>query len=298
MTTDRLLPCLSSIPVATRILYVDDGSKDNTWQVIDQLCKLHANVMGLRLSHNVGQQTATWAGMESCINDADAVICMDADLQDPPELIPELVKYWEEGNQVVCGIKTSSKENKFVYWLRSIYYKLIKSFSSIEQIEHFTGFGLYDRSFIEILKKLDDPTPFLRGIVAEFASPIKYVEYEQQQRRNGITHNNFYTLYDAAMLSFTSYTKIGMRIAVFLGLIFAFISFIIGIIYLIMKLIYWDRFYAGQAPTIIITSFMCSTILILLGFVGEYISSINQRVIHRPLVIEKDRINFKNKNGK
>lgn len=272
------------------LVFIDNCSTDNTINELREICKNNKNIKAILNAKNFGQFNSPYYAL--CQLDGDCVISLCCDFQDPVEMIPVFVKYWEEGNQVVCGIKTSSKENKFVYWLRSIYYKLIKTFSSIEQIEHFTGFGLYDSSFIKILKKLDDPTPFLRGIVAEFAFPIKYVEYQQNNRKYGKTHNNFYTLYDAAMLSFTSYTKVGMRLAVFLGLFFATISFIVGFIYLILKLIYWDRFYAGQAPTIIIISLMCSIILVILGFVGEYVSAINQRVMHRPLVIEKERINF------
>lgn len=163
---------------------------------------------------------------------------------------------------------------------------------TVNQIEHFTGFGLYDRSFVDVLRNLDDSTPFLRGIVAELGGKRKEVPYEQQKRRAGKTHNNLYTLYDAAMLSFTSYTKIGMRIAVFTGVFFSIISFLIGLIYLILKLIYWDRFVAGQAPTIIVVSMMCSVLLAFMGFLGEYIAAINTRMMHRPLVVEEERINF------
>ena len=162
----------------------------------------------------------------------------------------------------------------------------------MDQIEHFTGFGLYDKSFIEVLRQLKDPTPFIRGIVAELGGRRKEVPYEQPLRRAGKTHNNWYTLYDAAMLSVTSYTKAGMRIAVFAGLGMALISFLVGLVYLVMKLIYWDRFDAGQAPTIIIVSLMCSILLAFMGFLGEYISAINMRMMHRPLVVEEERINF------
>ena len=147
---------------------------------------------------------------------------MSADFQDPPELIPAFLEGWEEGNQIVCAVKTSSKENFIMYFFRSIYYKLIKKFSDVEQIEHFTGFGLYDKSFIEVLRKLDDPTPFLRGIVGELGGKRKEIPFEQPNRRAGKTHNNWYSLYDAAMLSFTSYTKISMRLAVFGGIFFLF----------------------------------------------------------------------------
>lgn len=275
------------------LMFIDNCSTDRTRELIRGLCNSNKKIKAIFNVKNFGQFNSPYYGM--CQLDGDCVITICCDFQDPVEMIPVFVKYWEEGYQVVCGIKTSSKENKFIYWLRSIYYKLIKKFSSVEQIEHFTGFGLYDKSFIEIMKRLNDPTPFLRGIVAEYAAKRKDVEYQQQKRKAGKTHNNFYTLYDAAMLSFTSYTKIGMRLAVFTGLFFSFISFLIGVIYLILKLVYWDRFVAGQAPTIIVVSMMCSIILVFLGILGEYILTMNQRIINRPLVIEEERINFKEK---
>ena len=179
-----------------------------------------------------------------------------------------------------------------MYRLRTVYYKLIKKFSTVDQIEHFTGFGLYDKSFVDVMRSLTDSTPFLRGIVAELGGKRKEVPYEQQKRRAGKTHNNWYSLYDAAMLSFTSYTKIGMRLAVFAGVVFAILSMLVGMVYLIMKLIYWDRFVAGQAPTIIVVSMMCSVLLAFMGFLGEYISAINARLMNRPLVVEEERINF------
>ena len=165
-----------------------------------------------------------------------------------------------------------------MYRMRTIYYKLIKKFSSVDQIEHFTGFGLYDKSFLDVMRSLNDPTPFIRGIVAELGGKRKEIPYEQPLRRAGKTHNNWYSLYDAAMLSITSYTKMGMRIAVFAGMILA--------------LIYWDRFHAGQAPTVIIVSLMCSILLAFMGLLGEYISAINMRLMKRPLVVEEERINF------
>ena len=272
------------------LMFIDNCSTDNTRQLIRSLCSENPKTKAIFNVKNFGQFNSPYYGM--CQLDGDCVITMCCDFQDPVEMIPVFVGYWEQGYRVVCGIKTSSKENKLIYWLRSIYYKLIKKYSSVEQIEQFTGFGLYDKSFIAILRQLNDPTPFIRGIVAEYAGKRKDVEYEQPRRKAGKTHNNFYTLYDAAMLSFTSYTKIGMRLAVFIGLFFSFISFVTGIVYLVMKLVYWDRFVAGQAPTIIILSMMCSIILIFLGILGEYILTINQRVMNRPLVIEEERINF------
>ena len=222
----------------------------------------------------------------------DCTVLLCADFQDPVEMIPVFVHEWEAGFKIVIGQKTSSKENPIMYFLRSCYYKLIKKFSDVEQIEHFTGFGLYDKSFIEVLQDLDDPTPFLRGVVAELGYKQKIVPYEQQERKAGKTHNNFYSLYDAAMLSFTSYTKIGLRLATFIGTICGGISFLIAIIYLILKLIYWDRFVAGMAPVLIGMFLLGSVQLVFIGLMGEYILSMNARIMKRPLVIEEERLNF------
>lgn len=179
-----------------------------------------------------------------------------------------------------------------MYHLRGLYYKFIKKFSDVEQIEHFTGSGLYDRDFVEVLRNLKDPTPFLRGIVAELGYKRKEIPYEQPKRRAGKTHNNFYSLYDAAMLSITSYTKIGLRLCTFFGVTCGGISVLIGLLYLVLKLVFWDNFVAGMAPILIGMFFLGAIQLFFIGFIGEYILSINQRVMNRPLVIEEERINF------
>lgn len=272
------------------ILFIDNCSQDNTRSLLRQLCAGNKRIKAIFNVKNFGQFNSPYYGL--CQTTGDCAISICADFQDPVELIPTFLKHWEEGYQIVCGVKTSSRESKMMYKLRSMYYKLIKKFSTVEQIEHFTGFGLYDRSFLDVLRKLDDPTPFIRGIVAELGGRRKIVHYEQPQRRAGKTHNNWYSLYDAAMLSFTSYTKIGMRIAEFVGFGFAFLNMLVGLIYLVLKLVYWDRFDAGQAPLIIITSMMCSVLLAFMGFLGEYIAAINTRLMHRPLVVEEERINF------
>ncbi len=272
------------------LLFIDNCSTDQTRPLLRKICAENPKIKAIFNVKNFGQFNSPFYGICQTTGDCTIVICCD--FQDPVELIPVFLKHWEEGYQIVCGVKTSSKESKLMYNLRTFYYKIIKKFSTIDQIEHFTGFGLYDKSFVNILRSLDDPTPFIRGIVAELGGKRKEVPYEQPLRRAGKTHNNWYSLYDAAMLSITSYTKVGMRIAEFVGVVFAALSLLIGFIYLIMKLIFWNRFVAGQAPLIIITSLMCSTILAFLGFLGEYIAAINTRVMHRPLVIEEERINF------
>ena len=272
------------------ILCIDNCSTDNTRPLLREICAKNKKIKAIFNVKNFGQFNSPYYGL--CQTSGDCAISICADFQDPVEMIPEFLKYWEEGYQIVCGVKKSSRERKFMFRLRTLYYKLIKKFSAVDQIEHFTGFGLYDKSFIEVLRQLKDPTPFIRGIVAELGGKRKEVPYEQPLRRAGKTHNNWYTLYDAAMLSVTSYTKAGMRIAVFAGMAMAILSFLVGLVYLVMKLVYWDRFDAGQAPTIIIVSLMTSILLAFMGFLGEYISAINMRMMHRPLVVEEERINF------
>lgn len=272
------------------IVFIDNCSTDNTQQLISEICSKNDKIKAIFNSKNFGQFNSPYYGMQQTTGDCTILLC--ADFQDPVELIPEFVKEWENGYKIVIGIKNKSQENKIMYFLRSCYYKAIKKMAETEQIEHFTGFGLYDKEFIKVLKELDDPTPFLRGIVAELGFKRKEIPYEQPKRKAGKTHNNFYSLYDAAMLSFTSYTKGGLRIATFVGILTAIISFLIGLIYLILKLIYWDRFVAGTIPILIGMCFLGSVQLFFIGFLGEYILAINSRLRKRPLVIEEKRINM------
>lgn len=272
------------------LVFIDNDSTDGTRPIIRKLCAGNPRIKAIFNARNFGQFNSPYYGMLQMTG--DCVIEMVADFQDPVEMIPKYVAEWEKGYKIVIGIKTSSRENRLMYWLRSCYYKTIKKLSDVEQIEHFTGSGLYDREFIEVLRDLDDPTPFLRGIVAELGYRRKEIPYEQPKRRAGKTHNNFYRLYDAAMLSVTSYTKAGLRLATLFGFICAVGSMAIAVIYLVMKLIWWDRFPAGMAPMLIGMLFLGSVQIFFIGLLGEYIMSINQRVMKRPLVIEEERINF------
>ena len=253
-------------------------------------CTNNKKVKAIFNAKNFGQFNSPYHAILQA--DGDCVIPICADFQDPVDMIPRFVHEWENGYKIVCGIKSKSKENPFVRFLRTCYYKLIKKMSSVEQIEHFTGFALYDRDFVEVLRELNDPTPFIRGIVAELGYKRKDIEYTQQKRAAGKTHNNFFTLYDAAMLSFTSYTKIGLRIASMVGFLIAVISALIGIVYLVMKLIWWERFPGGTVPTMILSTFLGSVQMFFLGFLGEYVMNMNTRIMNRPLVVEEERINF------
>lgn len=272
------------------IVFIDNCSTDATRELLSKLCSENNKVRAIFNSKNFGQFNSPYYGL--CQTTGDCTILLCADFQDPVEMIPRFVYEWENGYKIVCGIKTSSKENKIMRFLRTCYYKLIKKMSTVEIIEHFTGFGLYDKSFIDTLRVLDDPTPFLRGIVAELGPKRKEIPYEQAKRRAGKTSNNWYRLYDAAMLSFTSYTKIGLRLATILGFIFSAIGFIVALVYLILKLIYWNTFAAGTAPMLIGVFLFSSIQLFFIGLMGEYIMNMNTRIMHKPLVIEEKRLNF------
>lgn len=272
------------------ILFIDNKSRDKTRQIIKEICAKDKHVKAIFNTRNFGQFNSPYYGLLQTSGDCSIVLC--ADFQDPVEMISQFVHEWEKGYKIVIGRKTRSKENSLVYLLRGCYYKLIRKMSSVDMIEQFTGFGLYDKSFVQVMRELKDPTPFMRGIVAELGPERKEIEYVQPQRRAGKTHNNWYSLFDAAMLSFTSYTKVGMRVAEFFGFIVAGLSFLIGLVHLIAKLVAWDSFVAGYAPTMITVFFMGGVQLAFLGFLGEYIMAMNTRIMNRPLVVEEKRINF------
>ena len=272
------------------IIFIDNDSKDDTRNILRRLCKKNKNIKAIFNAKNFGQFNSPYYGLLQ-IN-GDAAISMASDFQDPVYLITEFIRAWEDGYKIAIGVRNSSTDNAVLKFLKKIYYNLIKKFSNVDQIKMFTGFGLYDKDFINILRKLDDPTPFLRGIVAELGYKRKEIPFVQGRRISGKTSNNLYSLYDAAMLSFTSYTKIGLRLATFIGAIAFIISFAIGLIYLIMKLIWWDRFQAGMIPILLGMLFLGSVQIFFIGIIGEYVLAINQRSMKRPLVIEEERINF------
>ncbi len=272
------------------ILFIDNKSTDRTRSILRMICSKDPKVKAIFNVRNFGQFSSPYYATLQTTGDCTITLC--ADFQDPPELIPQFVEAWEQGYKIVIGRKTQSQENALVYKLRGLYYKIIRKMSSCEMIEQFTGFGLYDKSFLDTLRGLNEPTPFMRGLVAELGPERKEIEYTQPQRRAGKTHNNWYTLYDAAMLSFTSYTRAGLRIATFAGFIIAMLAFVLGLFYLIAKLCFWNSFAAGYAPTMIVVFFMGGVQLAFLGFLGEYVMAINTRVMNRPLVVEEERLNF------
>lgn len=275
------------------IIFIDNKSKDRTRDKIRIACERDKNVKAILNAKNFGQFNSPYYGVTQATG--DCAILISCDFQDPVDMIPKYVAEWENGYKIVIGIKTTSKENKIMYFFRSCYYKLVKRISEVEQIEHFTGFGLYDKDFVRVLAKLEDPAPFLRGIVAELGYERKEIPYEQAKRRAGKTSNNFYRLYDGAMLGITSYSKVPLRIATMLGFFFSAISLVVALVYFVLKLIYWDRFPAGTAPILIGIFLIGSIQIFFIGLLGEYVLNMNTRVMKRPLVVEEQRINFDRK---
>ena len=272
------------------IQYIDNYSLDSSRTQIEKLIVKDKHVKAIYNAKNFGFTRSTFYGLTQA--EGDCAILIFADMQDPPEVIPEFVKQWEQGYKIVTGIKNNSKESPIMYWLRKQYYKFIKKISEIEHIEQYDGFGLYDKSFIQVIRKLDDPLPYLRGIVAELGTQRKDVYYTQDLRKNGKSSFRFLNLYDQAMLGITSYSKVLMRIATLFGFLFAVICVFIALITLVCKLIWWDSFAVGNAAISIGVFFIGGVQIFFIGFLGEYMLNMNTRMLHRPLVIEEKRLNF------
>lgn len=270
-------------------IFIDNASTDGTVAVLKRLAEADKNVKIIVNAMNFGHIRSPFYALSQATG--DAAMLMVADLQDPPELIPQFLDLWEQGHRVVIGVKNKSKENPLMYALRTAFYKVIKAVSETRQVENFTGFGLYDQTFVRLLASIDDPYPYLRGLVAEYGGDLGEVYYTQPRRMAGHTHNNFYTLYDMAMLGFVNHSKVPLRLASFLGFACSIVSLLIGFFYLVYKLFNWETFNAGMAPLIIGLFFFGSIQLFFLGIVGEYVGSILTQVRRRPLVIEKERVN-------
>lgn len=272
------------------IVFIDNASTDKTRTYLKEICADNKCVKAIFNIRNFGQDNSPFYGMLQTTG--DCTITMSCDFQDPIEIIPRFVQEWENGRTIVMGVKSSSTENRVKYFLRTMYYKIFKKMSSIEPIEHFTGFGLYDKSFLDILRKLNDPIPFMRGIIAEFGYNYSIVEFEQPPRKAGKTHNNVKTLYSIAMRSFTNYTRMGIRTMSVISFIASGCCFIATIVSVIIKCAFWNTYQAGVIPIVLILLTLGFFQLFCIGLLGEYIYNMNVRIVNRPLVIEEARINF------
>ena len=271
-------------------LFIDNASHDKTVAVLRSLAAQDKNVKVIVNTRNFGHIRSPYHALLQA--EGDAVISVVADFQDPPELILEFVKHWEAGYKVVKAVKSESKETALMFFLRKMFYEFINKLSDIELTKNFTGFGLYDKEVIRAMRKIDDPYPYFRGLISELGYEFAVVPYTQPVRKRGITKNNFYTLYDMAMLGIISHSKIPLRLATMIGFLMAGLSFLVAVVYFIYKLIYWKEFNVGTAPMVIGLFFFASVQLFFLGILGEYIGVIHTQILKRPLVVEKERINF------
>lgn len=276
------------------IVFIDNCSNDGTTTILKQLAQRDTNVKVIVNAQNFGWMRSSYYAMTQTTG--DCVVLLAADMQEPPEKIPEFLKWWEEGYRIVIGIKNKSKENKIKYFLRSCYYRLLKKIAEIDHIEQFMGFGLYDKDFIQVLRELDDPMPYLRGIVAELGYQRKEIEYTQNKRDKGNTHFSLYKIYDLAMLGITSYSKVLLRLATLVGFLVGSVSAIIAVVTLILKLLNIIDYPTGIAAISVGIFFFGAVQLFFIGLLGEYVLNINTRVMNRPLVIEAQRINFNGDN--
>ncbi len=287
---ERVKAVMSGFDYQYEHIFIDNASTDDTSKKLRALVEQDKKVKVIFNTRNFGHIRSPYYGLLQ--GSGDAVIIMASDLQDPPERIPDFIRQWQAGFKTVIGVKTKSREAGIFYLFRTMYYRVLRSLSDVELIEHYTGFGLYDKKVIDILKEIGDPYPYFRGLIADIGFPIARIEFEQPLRKRGISKNNFYTLYDMAMLGFTNYTKIPLRLAAMFGFLSALVSFLIGLTYLIYKLLFWYQFSLGSAPLVIGLFFLGSVQLLFLGIAGEYIGAIYTQVMRRPLVIEKERLNF------
>lgn len=271
-------------------IYIDNASTDSTRDILRRLAGEDPKVKVIINVRNFGHLRSPYHAFLQA--GGDAVIVMVSDLQDPPALIAEFLRKWEEGFKIVLGQKTESAESGLIFSLRKFYYRLVSRLADVRLLENVTGFGLYDRAVVEQFRALDESYPYVRGLISELGYDVARIQYRQPNRRSGITKNNFYTLYDMAMLGFTSHSKVPLRLATMIGFGFSILSLLVAVVYGVYKLLFWNSFPVGQAPLVIGLFLFSSVQLFFIGILGEYIGAIHTQVLHRPLVVERERINF------
>lgn len=284
------LPPRDGEPYTYEHLFIDNASVDRTVEILRGICASDRRVKVIVNTRNFGHIRSPFHGLLQA--SGDAVISIVADLQDPPDMIREFVARWEAGAKVVIGVKKESHESRVMSLIRGLFYRIIDRLSEVPQVRNFTGFGLYDRVVMDTLREIDDPYPYFRGLIADLGYARAEIPYSQPGRSRGITKNNFYTLYDMAMLGITNHSKVPLRLAAMAGFALSLVALIVAMVYLVLKLIWWQTFDLGLAPLVIGVYFLGSVQLFFIGILGEYIGSIQTQIHHRPLVIEKERINF------
>jgi glycosyltransferase involved in cell wall biosynthesis len=272
------------------LIFIDNASTDDTVGTIKRLAAEDRRVKLIVNTRNFGHVRSPFHGILQATG--DCVICMAADFQDPPEMISEFLRLWQSGCRVVAAVKQESRESGLMWLVRSTYYRVARAIADVRLVENFTGFGLYDRSVIDLIRGLEDPYPYFRGIIAELGVDVAEVPYTQPRRALGISKNNFYSLYDVAMLGITSHSKVPIRLATMFGFALSALSLLVSVGYLVMKILFWDKFQLGTAPLLVGFFFFASVQLLFIGLIGEYVAAIHTRVMKRPLVVEKERVNF------
>jgi len=286
----RAQPDGGSDPYTYEHLFIDNASGDRTVEILRGICAQDPRVKVIVNTRNFGHIRSPFHGLLAARG--DAVISIVADLQDPPEMIGDFIEQWEVGYKVVVGVKKESLEKRSMFFVRGAFYHLIDRLSEVPLVRNFTGFGLYDRTVMDTLREIDDPYPYFRGLICDLGYARVEMPYSQPARRRGITKNNFYSLYDMAMLGITNHSKVPLRLAAMAGFALSLVSLLVAVVYLVLKLTMWDTFNLGLAPLVIGVYLFGSVQLFFIGILGEYIGSIHTQVYHRPLVIEKERINF------
>jgi glycosyltransferase involved in cell wall biosynthesis len=272
------------------LIVADNASTDNTVAVLKRIAAADKRVKIILNNRNFGPVRSGYHAFLQA--KGDAVVLMSSDLQDPPELIQQFVRKWEDGYKIALAQKTSSEEPPLFFMVRNLYYKTINRLSDIELVKNATGFGLYDRRVIEDIRQINDPYPYLRGLICDLGYDRALIPFTQPARKRGFSKSNLYTLWDMAMLGITNHSKVPLRLATFGGLMVAGLSFLVAVGYLIYKVLYWDSFQVGLAPLVIGMFFIGAVQLVFVGFLGEYIGSIHTQILRRPPVIEKERVNF------
>jgi len=286
----RVRNVMIALPYDYEHIFIDNASTDSTVLKIKTLASQDKNIKLIVNARNFGHtRSPYYAILQSC---GDACVLIASDLQDPPEMIENFVKKWEEGYKTVLAVKPESEESKIMFFIRKIYYRLISKISEVTLIQNATGAGLFDRVVIEILRKIQDSNPYFRGLLCEIGYPIAMVPFRQPRRQRGITKNNFYTLFDLAMIGITNHSKVPLRLMTIGGFLVSFMSALAALGFLVAKLIRWDSFQLGTAPILIGLFFFGAIQAFFIGIIGEYIGSIYTQVRNMPLVVELERVNF------
>lgn len=286
----RVQRVLATREIRHRILFIDNASTDSTYDELRRQASANPDLLLIRNSRNFGHIRSPLHGLLHA--PGDAVIVLPADLQVPPEILPDLLSRWEQGAQVVLAMRSNSQEGWFFRRLRRSYYKIIRALADVQLLENTPGWGLYSRDAIEVIRSVQDCSLYLRGLVSELGFSVETVPYKELRRARGITKNNFYSLFDVAMLAMTSHSRVPLRLATMIGCGSAMLFAAMGVVYLLYKLVFWNEFLLGMAPVVIGLFFFASVQLFFLGIIGEYIGAIHSKVTRRPLVVERERINF------